>query len=43
MKKTNFDIHLRESLRLMAQWIDLRTGEKTSSIADTKPDDKKEI
>jgi len=39
----NFDIHLRESLRLMAQWIDLRTGEKTSSIADTKPDDKKEI
>ena len=39
----NFDIHLRESLRLMAQWIHLRTGEKTSSIADSNSDTKKEI
>jgi carboxyl-terminal processing protease len=39
----NFDIHLRESLRLMARWIDLRTGEKTSSIANKKADGKKEI
>ena len=39
----NFDIHLRESLRLMARWIDLRTGEKTSSIATNKENDKKEI
>ena len=39
----NFDIHLRESLRLMAQWIDLRTGEKTSSIVEKDSDDKKEI
>jgi hypothetical protein len=39
----NFDIHLRESLRLMAHWIDLRIGEKTSSIADSNSENKKEI
>ena len=39
----NFDIHLRESLRLMAQWIDLRTGEKTSSIVEKDSDSKNEI
>jgi carboxyl-terminal processing protease len=39
----NFDIHLRESLRLMAKWVDLRTGEKTSSVVNNKQDGKKEI